>query len=601
MTDARTLVERALAAEPDQHDVARSLYEQALAAAPGDPLACAGLARLALREGDIKGAVAHCRVGLAVTPSHSGLLTTLGQVLRAAGALDAAVEALGAAAEAMPNDPAGWMAAGSACMEAELARQHVARKTADSGQPGSQPELLELAMESFRRAAALQPAAAAPPAHLAMAARYACAWSRADPALRSLAALHTQDPEHFAVSPMMAAALLDDPIAQRDGIRGFARSTLPAPVASARVVRRGHRLRVGYLSSDLHDHATAHLVAGMFEQHDRGRVEVFAYALDRDDGSAMRRRLQKAFEHWRDVGALADDEVARRIAGDELDVLVDLKGHTHGARLAILARRPAPVQLHYLGFPGTIAYGAVDGIIADAIVAPPGSEGEFAEAVLRLPVCYQVNDAARPLPGVARRSDVGLPERALVLTSFNQTYKLTEPFVAVWLEVLRDVPDAVLWLYVPHALARRNLLALAMQAGVAGERIVFAPAVPQSEHIARLRCADLALDVLPYGSHTTGSDALWAGVPLLTCRGTTFAGRVGASLCQAVEMPELVTESMTDYAGVLRDLCADRSRLAHYRRHLESGRTHLPLFDTATFTRAFEGLLEDAANRTHWS
>src|SRR4029453_6962573 len=170
----------------------------------------------------------------------------------------------------------------------------------------------------------------------------------------------------------------------------------------------------------------------------------------------------------------------------------------------------------------------------------------------------------------------GLPERALVLACFNQTYKLTEPFVSAWLDVLREQPDAVLWLGVPHAIARRNLLALAEAKDGGGERIVFAPVARHAEHMARLRCADLALDVLPYGSHTSGSDALWAGVPLLTCRGSTFAGRVGASLCHAAGLPELVTESLADYAQALRALCADRDRLAHFRRHLERERRRLP-------------------------
>jgi predicted O-linked N-acetylglucosamine transferase (SPINDLY family) len=355
-------------------------------------------------------------------------------------------------------------------------------------------------------------------------------------------------------------------------------------------------LRVGYLSSDLHDHATAHLMAGLFERHDPARIESFAYASDRDDGSAMRQRLRRAFGHWTDIRALSDDEAARRIESDALDILVDLKGHTHGTRIAMLAQRPAPVQLHYLGFPGTIAYDAIDGFIADEIVAPPGCEAEFAEPLLRLPVCYQVNDSRRLLPAAALRGAVGLPDRALVLACFNQTYKLTQPFVSIWIDVLREHPDAVLWLWVPHALARHNLRAFAEAKGVAGARIVFALVARHAEHMARLRCADLALDVLPYGSHTSGSDALWAGVPLLTCRGSTFAGRVGASLCQAAGLPELVTETLADYARELRTLCGDRDRLAHYHQHLESERERLPLFDTETFTRAFERLLEDAAN-----
>jgi len=429
-----------------------------------------------------------------------------------------------------------------------------------------------------------------------MAARYACAWSRSTAAENALLACHAADAAHFSLSPMMAVALLSDPAAQRAAIDGWSRQTLSAPTAPARIGRRGNRLRVGYLSSDFHDHATMHLMAGLFEHHDPTRIESFAYASDRDDGSAMRQRVRKAFPHWCDIRALSEFEAAERIERDALDVLVDLKGHTHGTRVSILARRPAPVQLHYLGFPGTIAYAAIDGFIADEIVAPPGCESEFAERLLRLPVCYQVNDARRPLPAVALRSAVGLPDRALVLACFNQTYKLTEPFVSTWLDVLREQPDAVLWLWVPHAIARRNLRAFAKAKDVASERIVFAPAARHAQHMARLRCADLALDVLPYGSHTSGSDALWAGVPLLTCRGTTFAGRVGASLCHAAGLPDLVTESLADYARTLRNLCADRDRLVHLRQYLDRERKRLPLFDTAAFTLAFERLLEDAAN-----
>ena len=587
-----------LAERANDPAAARVAYQQVLAEMPRHPAAELGLGQLALREGNATAAVAHCRAGLAVAPAHAGLLRTLGYALRASGAIAAAAEALGAAVSATPGDAAAWMAFGNACMEAELAQVEAARMPESASPIDAPSDLLERAMDAFGRAAALQPDAVAPHAHLAMAARYACAWSRSTAAESALVERHAADGADFVVSPMMAVALLSDPAAQRAAIHGWSRQTLPAPAAPARIGRRGNRLRVGYLSSDFHDHATMHLMAGLFERHDPARIEAFAYASDRDDGSAMRQRLRQAFAHWTDIRALSDIEAAQRIQSDALDVLVDLKGHTHGTRMAILAHRPAPVQLHYLGFPGTIAYGGVDGFIADAIVAPPGSESEFAEPLLRLPVCYQVNDDRRPLPAAAARSAVGLPDRALVLACFNQTYKLTLPFVSIWLDVLREQPDAVLWLWVPHAIARRNLRAFAEEKGVASERIVFASIARHAEHMARLRCADLALDVLPYGSHTSGSDALWAGVPLLTCRGSTFAGRVGASLCVAAEMPELVTESLPEYAQTLRTLCTDRDRLAHFQQHLDSERKRLPLFDTAAFTRAFERLLEDAANST---
>ncbi|MFO1305860.1 MAG: UDP-N-acetylglucosamine-peptide N-acetylglucosaminyltransferase [Burkholderiales bacterium] len=510
-------------------------------------------------------------------------LFAYGHELRASGAIESAAVSFAQAAKFAPEDADAWIALGNACMEAEMRRIEAAR-----GSAAAQGEdWLAHAVDAFARAVALRPGAADVAARHAMAARYACAWRDAAP---SLAVLHAA--QDAACEPMSAVALIDDAQRQRAAIAGWSRGAFSGAVAPAYVKQRGTRLRVGYLSTDFHDHATAHLAAGLFECHDKARVETFAYAADRDDGSPMRARLRAAFDHWRDVREMPDAQAAEIVRRDDLDVLVDLKGHTRGTRLGILRHRPAPVQLHYLGFPGTLATEGVDGTIVDGIVAP--SDEEFAERALRLPVCYQVNDHKRTLPPAARREELGLPSRGLVLACFNQTYKLTEPFARAWLDALREHDDAVLWLNVPHPLARRNLAAFAEACSVDPARIVFAPMVSQAAHLARLQCADLALDVLPYGSHTTGSDALFAGVPLLTCRGTTFAGRVGASLLHAVELPELVCASMEDYATRLRALCADRAHIAHWRDHLIRGRASLPLFDTPAFTRHFERLLEAA-------
>ena len=504
--------------------------------------------------------------------------------LRAAGSTEAAAAAFAQAAKFAPDNADAWIAFGNACMEAEVQRIEATRSAA----PATGEDWLVHAIDAFSRAARLRPQNAEIAAKLAMAARYGCAWADAGRAIASIVATPQANCE-----PMAAVALLSDARMQRDVIAAWTRTHLRPPAAPAVVRRRGDRLRVGYLSTDFHEHATAHLAAGLFECHDGKRFETFAYAADRDDGSAMRARLRAAFSHWRDVRELGDAQAAELMRNDRLDVLVDLKGHTRGTRLPILGHRPAPVQLHYLGFPGTLAYEGVDGTIVDAIVAP--DDAEFAEQALRLPVCYQVNDHRRTLPRASRRKDVGLPGNALVLACFNQTYKLTQPLARAWLDVVREHRDAVLWLNVPHALARQNLVAFAQQCGVDAARVVFAPMVDQAAHLARLQCADLALDVLPYGSHTTGSDALFAGVPLLTCRGTTFAGRVGASLCNAVGLPELICESPAEYGVRLSELCADRARLRDYGNHLRRGRTTLSLFDTPTFTRHFERMLEDVA------
>lgn len=526
---------------------------------------------------------------LDATPRDAALRFTLAQALKSIGDVNGAVRTLAAGVQLAPAEVERWLALAALLMEIELASPRV-REDATATP-------LQRAMETLEQALTLAPAAPAVLAQAAMTFRYACAWERVATCEAALADAARDGTRPFAVSPMIAAAVIADPATQARAIRDFVAQTMPraqAVEAVPYVKQPGTALRVGYLSADFHEHATAHLIAGMFEAHDRARVTCFAYALDSDDGSAMRKRLVPAFAHWRDVRDASDEDASALIARDSLDVLVDLKGHTSGSRIGILARRPAPHQIHYLGFPGTIAHPSIDAQVADAIVVPPGDEQHYDEHVLRLPVCYQVNDRARPLPAAPDRSAVGLPEQGLVLVCFNQTYKLARAFVDAWLDVLSRNADAVLWLNVPHALARRNLRTAAQARGMAPERIVFAPIVPQPEHLARLRCADLALDVLPYGSHTTGSDALWCGVPLLTLTGETFAGRVGTSLVNAVNLPELAVPSMDAYRDTLETLATNRDRLAHYKAHLERERYDLPLFDTQRFTREFETLLGSA-------
>jgi predicted O-linked N-acetylglucosamine transferase (SPINDLY family) len=288
---------------------------------------------------------------------------------------------------------------------------------------------------------------------------------------------------------------------------------------------------------------------------------------------------------------LSDEDIARTIRDDGIDLLIERKGHTHGGRLGILAQRPAAVQIHYMSFPGTIGYDAVDGVIADAEVVPPGAEADFHERVWRLPRCYYVNDNRRGVPRAGPRRDNGLPEDALVLACLNQAYKIRRPFFSVWMEALREQSDAVLWLLAGHPQAQANLRAEAAKSGVDPARLIFARAAAQDAHVARVACADLALDTLPYGAHTTGVDALWAGVPMLTCRGDTFAGRVGASLLLAAGLPELVANTLDDYRARLLSLAADRAALHGHRAYLEGSRDSNPLFDTKAFARDWETLL----------
>jgi protein O-GlcNAc transferase len=349
------------------------------------------------------------------------------------------------------------------------------------------------------------------------------------------------------------------------------------------------RIRLGYLSGDFHQHATAQLMAELFERHNRDRFEVFAYSHGPDDNSPMRARLCSAFDRFIDIRALSHREAARQIHADQVDILVDLKGYTHSARPAISAYRPAPVQVNYLGYPATMGADFIDYIIVDPFVVPANQQAFFTERLVHLPGSYQVNDRRREVAKArTSREDHGLPADGLVFCSFNNSYKISPVFFDVWMRLLRSIPDSILWLLEVNQLVKANLRSEAEKRGVDPDRLIFAPLVPSAEHLGRHRHADLFLDTLPCNAHTTASDALWAGLPVLTCSGNTFAGRVAGSLLTAVGMPELITGSLEDYEQTALALARARERLTALRQKLEQGRGASALFDLAKLTGNIE-------------
>jgi protein O-GlcNAc transferase len=349
------------------------------------------------------------------------------------------------------------------------------------------------------------------------------------------------------------------------------------------------RIRLGYLSGDLHQHSTAHLMAELFECHRRDRFEVIAYSYGPDDSSPMRTRLERAFDRFIDIRALPHSEAAKRIHADQVDILIDLKGYTHHARPAITAHRPAPVQVSYLGFPATMGADFIDYVIVDPVVVPESQQAFFSERLVHLPGSYQANDRRREVASApASRADHGLPADGLVLCSFNNSYKISPGFFDIWMRLLRSVPGSVLWLLETNALVRGNLRSEAEKRGVDGGRLIFAPVVASAEHLGRLQHADLFLDTLPCNAHTTASDALWAGLPVLTCTGDTFAGRVAASLLAAVGLPELVTASPEAYEQKALALAGDRRQLSELRATLQQNRHVSPLFDLPRLTGNIE-------------
>ncbi|WP_283810268.1 UDP-N-acetylglucosamine-peptide N-acetylglucosaminyltransferase [Bradyrhizobium sp. Gha] len=361
--------------------------------------------------------------------------------------------------------------------------------------------------------------------------------------------------------------------------RGAARPRTPSPVS---------RLRIGYMSADFRNHAIGHLMVGAIEEHDRERFEVSAISLGIDDRSELRDRLKAAFERFEDVNHLPDEDVVERIRQLDIEILVDLGGFTAGARPKILARRAAPIQVNYLGYPGTMGATYMDYVMADPIIVPEAEQNHYAEKVIYLPDSYQPTDSRRSLANVPARSEVGLADDAFVYCAFNRTSKITPVLFDVWMRLLAKTAGSVLWLLDADPIASENLKREAVARGIAAERIVFAPHVPADAHLARHQLADLYLDTLPYNAHTAASDALWAGLPVVTCLGTAFAGRVAASILTAVALPELVTRSLDDYEGLALRIAHDSELRSALRSKLASQRTTWPLFDTARMTRHVE-------------
>jgi protein O-GlcNAc transferase len=360
---------------------------------------------------------------------------------------------------------------------------------------------------------------------------------------------------------------------------------------------RHEKIRLAYLSADFREHPVAQLTAGLFERHDRARFEVFGISYGPDDRSAMRRRLMQGFDRFVDALSSSDAGAAGSMRELEVDIVIDLQGHTTGARPGILAHRPAPVQAGYLGFPATTGADFIDYVIADAFVVPAAQQRFFSEQVVHLPDCFQVNDHQRVNPGhTPTRAEEGLPEKGFVFCCFNNTYKLNPWMFDIWMRLLREVPGSVLWLREESRTAGANLREEARARGVDPARIVFARRLPAfADHLARHRLADLFLDTLPYNAHTTASDALAAGLPLLTCAGSAYAGRVAGSLLRTIGMPDLITGNLQDYEALAMKLARDRPLLADLRSRLERNLATAALFDTDRFRRHIE-----AAYVTMW-
>jgi len=397
-----------------------------------------------------------------------------------------------------------------------------------------------------------------------------------------------------STSALAMIALSDDPQRQLSAAVRFVREKVRTDVpALARDKRYGHqRLRVAYLSSDFCLHPIALLTAQLLELHDRSRFEVYAYCWTREDGSDLRKRIVAATDQFVRIDALTDEQAAARILADEIDVLVDLHGQTLGARPNILAYRPAPIQVTYLGLPATTGMPFIDYVIADRFLIPQSAVGYYTETPLYMPDVYQVSDRKRACAKVPSRGECGLPPEGFVFCSFNNNYKFTPEVFAVWMNILRRVPNSVLWLLADNPWAQANLCRNALAQGIDTARLLFAPRLAPDEYLARFGAADLFLDSYPFNAGTTANDALWMGLPVLTCSGQTFASRMAGALLTAARLDELITYNLADYEEAAVALAGSPERCRQLRDHLREVRQGGALFDTPRFVRNLESHLE---------
>jgi len=395
---------------------------------------------------------------------------------------------------------------------------------------------------------------------------------------------------HQSTNPFNLLGICDDPELHQIAARTYTRETLPfAPAIQPSPASPREKLRIGYFSADFHNHATMHLLAGVLECHDRDAFEIHAFSYGPEIEDAMRARVRATVDHFHECARLSDSAIiaAARKAG--IDIAVDLKGYTQDARLAPFAARLAPLQVSYLGYPGTVGADFLDYIIADATVLPMDQQRFYDEKIVHLPDSYQANDDRRAIaPETPSRAEAGLPADGFVYCCFNNAYKITLEVFASWMRILNAVPGSVLWLLANEAEAMDRLRAVAAGQGVDPARLVFAPHLPSAKHLARHRLADLFLDTLPYNAHTTASDALWAGLPVLTQMGEAFAGRVAASLLNAVGLPELITRDAAAYEALGIALGRDPARVAALKAKLAAAIPAARLFNTPRFTRHLE-------------
>jgi protein O-GlcNAc transferase len=600
--------------------------------------------------GDHPGAIASCKAALEMDPCNDGAWTNLGNAQRG---LKSFVEAMCSYEKALtlcPENPRNEYNVGLAlfdqeefnrakecfqrCLESDpsipeahnslaacllkLCEPLLALRHAEAA-AGSKPDYAEAwnnrgnalsdlrrheeALASYERSIKLNPDADYSLGNLVYAQMKICDWSGLDGRCQTLQTqLLTGD---LASSPFLILGLFDDPYLQRQCAElhakrklGFESEIEPITKTSKRDLK--NKIRIGYFSMDFREHPVSYLIAELFELHDRSKFEIYGFSFGINTQDACRRRIEKAFDKFLDVSHLSDLDIVHLSRQHEIEIAIDLGGHTQGARPHIFSARAAPIQINYLGYPGTWGSDCMDYLIADPELIPADSQSAYSEKIIYLPNSYQVNDSQRVISDRAfHRQELGLPQSGFVFCCFNNNWKILPETFDMWARIIQSVPNSVLWLYKDEPTAARNLQARAKRQSVDPNRIVFAERMPNAEHLARYRLADLFLNTFPYGAHTTASDALWAGVPVLTRSGNSFVSRVTGSLLYSVGLPELITHTTEEYKSLAIELAENPEKVSSLKARLALNRPTCPLFNTTLFTQHIEAAYQAVYDRRH--
>lgn len=587
--------------------------QQAIQRDPRNPALHYELGNLLLQHQPEK-AVASFKAALKLAPGHPQILLQLGNAYSAMARYEEAVAQFSAALKSDSAQAAAHYNLGNALRELgrpqlAAASYHAALRL-DPGDADCHNNLgnvlrelgkLDQAIACYRTALDLNPRLHHARLHLMHQRQHSCDWQDWNSEIAEIRRLVREEP-HAQISPFAFLSLpgtsaAEQRLCSEQWAKNRFKALVPPPerLAAFRSRPANARLRIGYLAADFRQHPLTSLAAELVELHDRQGFEVFGYSYGPNDKSAERKRWEQAFDHFREIHPLSLQQAAQRIFDDRVDILVDLTGYTQSSRTGILALRPAPIQVNWLGFPGTLGAPFADYLLTDRTVAPASEAAHYSEQLVYLPDTYQPNNRERLDAPTPTRTVCGLPEDGVVFCCFNQTFKITPQVFDSWMKILSEIPSGVLWLLECNGWAKANLQREAKARGIDPGRLVFAPRASQGEHLARHRCADLFLDTAPYNAHTSASDALWAGLPVLTRIGETFASRVAASLLQAAGLPELITHSREEYEQAAIQFASDPALLAALHERLAAEKPRSPLFDTPRFLRHLE-----TAYRTMW-